>query len=360
MNLYIDVLFAVNVWMNMGLLALTGSWVKCKRRMFFLFLGAAAGGAFSCFLAVFPVFPRWVELLAAYALAGPVMCRIAFGKRELRMLFRETISFSVIAIFIGGLLNQLYFHTGAGYVMRELLTGRSAKGGGLPVLFLLAAASFLAGKEVIFFFGTAKKNRETLFRIVLKKGDRSVEATALLDTGNRLYEPITGKPVSIGERNVFLSLFPEEEDETEGFFLIPYRSIGGEGFLKGRCLSEMAVIGEDGSENPFPDAPFLVALKEGALSGNGAYQLILHGDFAEYTASLKKRRKRHGDQGGGSQPVSVKNYLQHERTFVFKEKRGPLHWGKRCASGAAFCRDRSGDDREAGDGRGKRGESGSD
>ena len=59
MNLYIDVLFAVNTWMNMGLLALTGLWLKYRGRTFSLFLGAAVGGSVSCLLAAFPVFPRW-------------------------------------------------------------------------------------------------------------------------------------------------------------------------------------------------------------------------------------------------------------------------------------------------------------
>ena len=114
--------------------------------------------------------------------------------------------------------------------------------------------------------------------------------TAFLDTGNCLYEPATRKPVSIGEGEALRPLFPEGEEELEGFLLIPYRSIGGEGFLKGRLLPEMAALLEDGEEVPFPGGPFLVALKEGKLSGDGSYQLILHGDFAEYTASLRKRR----------------------------------------------------------------------
>ena len=115
--------------------------------------------------------------------------------------------------------------------------------------------------------------------------------TALLDTGNRLYEPATKKPVSIGERDTLLALFPEEEEETEGFFLIPYHSIGGEGVLKGKLLPEMAAVLEDGREVPCPGGPFLIALKEGRISPNADCQLILHGDFAEYTASLKKRRR---------------------------------------------------------------------
>ncbi|MCI8505067.1 MAG: sigma-E processing peptidase SpoIIGA [Lachnospiraceae bacterium] len=286
MKLYIDVLFAVNVWMNMGLLTLTGIWLKYKKRGFFLFLGASIGGLGSCFLAAIPVFPRWAELLFTYLFTGPVMCRTAFGKHGGRGLLREVFSLSVISIFVGGFLNQLYFHTGAGYVMRELLIGRSAQGGSVLILLLLATVSFLAGKELFFFWGMAGKRRENLLQVTLRNGERQTTLTALLDTGNCLYEPVTKKPVSIVEKEAFRLLFPEKEEDQEGFFLIPYHSIGGEGFLKGRCLSEMAAVGEDGVRHPFADPPFFVALKEGSLSVDGGYQMILHGDFAKYKTQL--------------------------------------------------------------------------
>lgn len=292
MNLYIDVLFAVNVWMNTGLLMLTGFWLKYTRRTGRLLLGASVGGSVSCLLAVFPVFPRWAELLLTYTLAGPLMCRVAFGKRGRKALFRELYSLTGVSVFAGGLLNQLYFHTRAGYVMRELLGGKSTGGGGLPVLLLLAAASFFLGKELLFLFGTAKRSREILLPVVLGKGERVLTVTALLDTGKRLYDPATKKPVSIGEKEALRLLFPEEEEEQEGFFLIPYRSVGGDGFLKGRLIPRMSLLREDGSEAPFPGEPFLVALKEGRLSGDGSYQLILHGDFAGYETSVKKAHKK--------------------------------------------------------------------
>ncbi|MCI8551059.1 MAG: sigma-E processing peptidase SpoIIGA [Lachnospiraceae bacterium] len=276
--------------MNMGLLALTGIWLKYKRKAIRLLFGAGIGGISSCVFTVFPIFPRWAELLFTYLLIGPVMCRAAFGKKGIKAVCKAAFVLAAVSIFIGGFLNQLYFYTGAGYVMRELLTGKRAQGGGLPVLLLLAAVSFFAGKEVFFLFGTMKRDRTDLFRVLLIKGNKQVEVTALLDTGNRLYEPVTKKPVSVGEMKALSSLFPEEEEKTEGFLLIPYHSIGGDGFLKGRKLDQIALVREDGSSTPFPEETFLVALKEGQLSKDGSYQLILHGDFAGITASLKKRR----------------------------------------------------------------------
>ncbi len=256
--------------------------------------------------------------MSTYLFTGPLMCRAAFGKKGIKAVYKAAFVLAAVSIFIGGFLNQLYFYTGAGYVMRELLTGKSVRGGSLPVLLLLAAASFFAGKEIFFLFGTMNRDRTDLLRVLLIKGDKQVEVTALLDTGNRLYEPVTKKPVSVGELKALSPLFPEEE--REGFLLIPYRSIGGDGFLKGRKLDQIAVVREDGSSTPFSEETFLVALKEGQLSEDGSYQLILHGDFAGIAASLKKRRKKHGHQSGSTQQVSAENHFQYEGPSVFKEK----------------------------------------
>ena len=42
----------------------------------------------------------------------------------------------------------------------------------------------------------ASKN---LLKIIIKEGNCKVDVTALVDTGNNLFEPMTGKPVSIIE-----------------------------------------------------------------------------------------------------------------------------------------------------------------
>ena len=108
-KLYIDVLFAVNVWMNAGLLLFTGMWFKYRKKGLKLLLGAAAGGIWSCLLVLLPPFPRWAELLITYGLIGPFMCRVAFGLKGWRILGKASAGLAVVSIFTGGFLNQLYY-----------------------------------------------------------------------------------------------------------------------------------------------------------------------------------------------------------------------------------------------------------
>lgn len=318
-KLYIDVLFAVNVWMNAGLLYVAGIWSGYRKKALRLLAGASAGGLWTCILAVFPVLPRWAELLLTYGLVGPVMGRLAFPIKGTGNLFRFTAVLSVISIFTGGLISQLYLHTGMGYAVSELLSGGTLYGGSLSVLLLLAVSAFLAGKELFHLFGSICRRNAGLCRVILIRGNRKAETAALVDTGNRLCEPSTGRPVSVAEKCLLETLFPEPEEET-GFLLIPYRSIGGSGFLKGRKVDRMIIL-EQGKHTPAAVLEgAVVAETESRLSPDGSYQLILHGDYAGLTACKGKRRRSNGHQGISSEQVSAENHFQHEKSDLLEKK----------------------------------------
>ena len=74
--------------------------------------------------------------------------------------------------------------------------------------------------------------------------DRSADFTALADTGNTLRDPLRGLPVTICSLDAVRGLFDREEaailssfgaveavERLSGFSLIPYKSVGKDGFL---------------------------------------------------------------------------------------------------------------------------------
>lgn len=101
---------------------------------------------------------------------------------------------------------------------------------------------------------------------------RKLTLKALLDTGNGLREPISGRPVSIIERDVYDTLCHQTIQER--YRVIPYHSIGKEhGILQGTEVDELIIWRED---EPYVQKKAVIALYEGKLSGNGSYQMILH------------------------------------------------------------------------------------
>ena len=111
---------------------------------------------------------------------------------------------------------------------------------------------------------------------------------ALLDSGNSLREPISGKPVCIVEAGILAKLW--EPGETQGFRAIPYHSVGcSKGILRGFLLPTLLVETEEGRIF-FTD--IYVAAAGEALSKTGEYQMLLQPELFE--AGTKKAKGEEG------------------------------------------------------------------
>ena len=120
-------------------------------------------------------------------------------------------------------------------------------------------------------------------------GDRSASFTALVDTGNTLSDPATGRPVMVAEGERAALLFPKErrpllsdlQDPTLGltrlgtgewrarFRLLPFRSVGVDrGLLLAVRVDDLEL---DGRRR----GPVLVALSPTPVSDGGGYQALV-------------------------------------------------------------------------------------
>lgn len=100
--------------------------------------------------------------------------------------------------------------------------------------------------------------------------------TGLIDTGNHLTEPMTGRPVSIvdWQEAEKLERFRRILREKNGYLLIPYRAVGTEkGWMMGMVIDAMYVRYK-GKEIRIVH-PVLAVSRE-KLSRDGRYQIILN------------------------------------------------------------------------------------
>ena len=96
------------------------------------------------------------------------------------------------------------------------------------VLFLLASG-----------FLERKSRKSPICKVTLAGSDGKMKVAALIDSGNSLVEPISGKPVSIIEKSVFQGLW---KDVPEFYRVIPYHSIGKKrGILRGYLVAEIQI-----------------------------------------------------------------------------------------------------------------------
>ncbi|MBO5094798.1 MAG: sigma-E processing peptidase SpoIIGA [Lachnospiraceae bacterium] len=264
-ELYIDAFFLLNFVIDTLLLFLVGKVLGCTATHLRLLFGGAFGAGMACVLTVVPFLPIWGKLFAGYGIISICMLRITFSGLRLQALFRAGIVLYGFAFLLGGLLQMLSLQIS--FFRRHGMT-----------LAAVCAVSICAAGAVASLYEKWKRSREDHFvpvRLVWQ--GRELTVRALVDTGNSLREPISGKPVSIVEKRIAEQLFGGVYPTV--FRAVPFRSIGkGHGILEGYEITELTVTGEN--EKIKIKKP-VVGLFDGRLSTDAAYQMILHPELLQ-------------------------------------------------------------------------------
>jgi len=275
--IYIDSLFFINLIIDYFILLATAKLCGLVLRRLRFGLAAALGGLWSV-LTVVPGFgffgtaPMKLVLSAAMAL-------VAFGGEK--RLLRNWAAFLLLSAAFGGA------------VWAASMLGGLPRGTGntvpvsLRVLILSFGACYAA--VCLLFRRTAKKREREVHMVFISLGDRFASFPALRDTGNELYDPMTGMHVCVAERKALASLFPgegiaalDEEDPAEllgklsavpgltgRFRLVPYAAVGVQGGLMVAFHPDTFTI------NGIEDPDVLVALSPTPLGANGEYAAVL-------------------------------------------------------------------------------------
>lgn len=269
---YIDEVFLLNTMVDYLLLLsaarLTGEVLRRGR----MALAALLGGLY----AVLSYLPGWGFLSHPLCkLASAVgMTLVAFGGSR-RLLRVSLVFFGVAAAFGGGVL-ALQLVAGGGPVL-DLKT------------VLLSAAVCYALVPLVFHRAARHGGRE-LAVAELKLGERSCRVTVLVDTGNTLTDPHTGRPVMVCEGEKAAGLFPEGEGLTAGelldpvgalerrqsngsrnnrWRLLPYRAVGVDHGLLLAVRTDGVRVGKEDY------GPILVALSPTPVSDGGGYSALI-------------------------------------------------------------------------------------
>lgn len=280
--IYIDTLFLTNFIINYLILLSTAKICSVRASRLRMAGGAALGGAYSV-LVVFPMFgfllSPWVKITAGILMMLSVFC----GAKG---LFRIGVVFFAVSALFAGVVVALSL-LGAG----SLFDGTSYIPVTLKILLPAFAVSYAAVSLAFRRMGRrAEGMKMSELRIELE--GRSVKMAALLDTGNSLTDPITGRPVIVVEAEAVSALFDRriqrliqenlaenpveflEKLNGEGmasrFRLIPYTAVGvSGGFLLGFKPDKIIIDGEEKQG--------MIALSPTAVSDGGIYSALVNG-----------------------------------------------------------------------------------
>lgn len=269
-NLYIDVLFIINFTMDFIVLSIVRLGMKYRLIRWRMILGAILGAAWAVFAAAFPFLPVLPEMIVTYVVVSSLMVMTAFDLKRPKEIGKAVGALYLAAVVVAGIMNALYQHTKAGYYIEQILKGNGQKNITLYRLFFLAAGSYFGIRCILKRIPGLLRGKNHFYEVTMHYRGKKKKVTALLDTGNQLYEPVSRRPVHV----VTYEAVRELCECISEVIYIPYGSVGkANGVMPGIFLDEMEV--RQGDEVKVIERP-LVAVCKRKISRNGEYQMLLH------------------------------------------------------------------------------------
>ncbi|MDQ7793963.1 MAG: sigma-E processing peptidase SpoIIGA [bacterium] len=293
--IYADLYFLTNLGMNFATLWLAarlGRLPGKPRRL----AGAALLGALYALAFLVPSL-HWLFSPVGKVCFSLLLVAVAFAPRTWRALGRATAWFYGVSFLTGGIALGLGFLTGSpsaalggvwvfGGSVRWWVLGCSTGG------CLLLAGTLLTG--------TRRRLRQALLvPVELIFGDDAVTLRALVDTGNRLQDPLTGSPAVVAETAALKGVLPDPVwaclaggtdlgGTVEGLAgtswasrlrVVPFRTVGEPAGLMVGFRPDRIIIHDQGRRREVADA--VVCTYPRPLSVAGEYRALLNPDLLE-------------------------------------------------------------------------------
>lgn len=252
-EIFIDMFFLRDFLLNFLALSLTapmGRFRGTRRRRL---LAAAAGSTWNCLLLFFPAMPLWAEMSFTIGIMGSFMTAFSFSLKKAAEVFKADLYLFLSVMLTGGAL---------------LFLEETFWLSGWEALFVLAAVSAAGAGFLKEMAGEGVKGKERISVWLYYRGKKK-EFKALVDSGNRLREPVSGKPVSV----ISMEDCKGFCDTVSGVLYIPFRAVGTKsGLLPGIVFEKMEIYRRGcllKIERP------IVAVSKEPLSGNGDFSMLL-------------------------------------------------------------------------------------
>jgi len=253
-ELYIDVIFSVNFFVNAFVLhMLNHSYHKTATNVRVI-VSSLIGTLLYCICLLCPIGTFGIRNIIGGMVSGVVMLLYCFPIR----------SFSFLTEVLAKTGGYYFLFGGMWMIMRRW---------DLPMIAQIGILGMTAGAISVW-----KKNQKKeggIFSVSIQNKEIQMSITAFLDTGNHLYEPISGKPVCVVSKECLEQVYGKNIPDL--FRVIPFRSVGkGHGIMKGYLIENM-IINSKGMEKSYQNV--YVCVSEEITFDSRGYQMILHSDM---------------------------------------------------------------------------------
>lgn len=257
---FIDVFFLTNAVMDYLLLRMVNRLLRCSATHIRSIAGGVLGALAVSLMTILQLSGRqFLNTILVHVVINTMMVKFGCKIKGWNLLIRGVMLLYLTSFIMGGLMIQ---------IRRRMQIST------FPAFLFLAAASYLCVTAAVQGYNRLKKEKKTFYEIVLYAGGKCIEVRGLYDTGNRLNDPYSGKPVSIVKEYAIRDLLKDCEISRLMPHYLSFSAIGGKaGVLMAVTLDYLTIKNEKDSQtvkNP------VVALdkEEGNFAGN--CQLILN------------------------------------------------------------------------------------
>ena len=253
-EVYVDILFVENLWMDALLLFLTAKLFGRQIRMGRFLAASMTGSLGACLLAIGSASISRSGYFLGSLLLAMLMTGIAFGSGK--DFWPAVIGLYLEGFLAGGMLRYVeQFYRMSGMVF--LLTAGTA-------------GTALYGLETLLL--ERRKETKRICHTVLTCGSCRMEVEGLLDTGNGLIDPASKSPVSLLNR-ACMELLLKGADTEPLPRMIPYRTISQQGILTAYRIDTMEIQNTSGTSRI--RRPLIAVMPQ----SSERYPLILHRDL---------------------------------------------------------------------------------
>ncbi len=258
----------MNFVMNLYLYALLTKTLKRTVTRIRVWTGSALGAVCCTLLPVMPGIPVFIKRFAGPMAVSMAVTAGIFRMKHVSSVVKAAGYLYVYAFVFGGMMKFLFLN---------IPFLHKAQGS----IWYILGAGMLGYQVTAWWLAQLKKRKEPVIcRVRICGCGNGIWLKALIDTGNSLREPVSGKPVSVVDADIFGRLngvrLPEK------LKVIPYRSIGQEnGMMEGYEVPEIII---DSGEGLLRQQKAVVGISRTKVSADGRYQMILHPDLCGETS----------------------------------------------------------------------------
>lgn len=197
MTVYLDVVFVENLIMNLVIILSEAVVLNSLNNFSKKIIASLVLSIFYIVTLFYPVVSK------LHILVGILAIKISFNSHSIKSIFKQTFLFYFISFVFGGLSFAMVNLLNNGKV--TILDGVLVADFSIFKVFLCG----VLGSFMVFCFLKNKK-KHVFKEIIIGLEQREVKLKVLLDTGNLLKEPYTGRPVIIVEKEALKGVLDEQ------------------------------------------------------------------------------------------------------------------------------------------------------